>query len=140
MSTPIYKDPRELAQNLNNIPPYNKEATVKYWTQFGDGFTDDAYESWAKEKGKQLKPRTPLNPEFAKTQLARQTWQNPEKDGTYKDQYLADDEWLQESWNELFDEILEYSGLIDEDYTRSYGPIDSADKYNHYLQWKKEGN
>lgn len=133
MADKIYKSPLDLP-NIQ-IPPYNKEAAVKYWKNYGDGFTDDAYESWAKERGKQLKPRTPLNPEFAKTQLARQSWFDPEHDGTYKDQYLADDEWLEETWNDLFAEMLEE--VVDGDFTRSYGPIDSAEKYDAYLKWKE---
>lgn len=41
--------------------------------------------------------------------------------------------------DEDLEEDYEY-GDIDEDYERSYGPVDTREKYQSYLKWKKEGN
>lgn len=142
---PIYKDPRELSQKIWSVPKYNKDAIVSYLKQYGTGETDDIYKEWALKKGRQLKP-TKLNPEFLKTDFARQTYGDATE--TYADQYLNDDEWLQERWPEIAEDALDYYNNIedqeyegvDADYERSYGPVDTRSKYAAYLEWLKEGN
>lgn len=131
-----FKSPLDAA-NAMETPPYDKGALVKYFENYGSGFTDDAYEEWAKKKGKPLQGK-PLNPEFLKTDFAKQ-WYG-DRTETYKDQYSNDDEWLEESWPYYADDIYETANEyfdIDGDYERSYGPVDSYEKYKQYLESKK---
>ena len=102
-----FKNPDQLVKGWSPAKPseYDREATINYLKQFGDGFTDDAYEEWAKKKGKTLAPRTPLNPDFAESSYAKQNYGNV---GTYRDQYLNDDEWLENFWDTDWSDILEY--------------------------------
>ena len=140
MADQVFKNPGAQAEALVNVPPFNREVMVKHFQNYGDGFTDDAYEEWAKKKGKALKGK-PLNPEFLKTDFARQ-WYG-DRTETFKDQYINDDEWLEESWPYYADEIYGDANVyfdIDGDYERSFGPVDSYDKYQSYLKWKEEGN
>lgn len=132
-----FKTPGPIIDKAVNIPPFDKEKTVAYLKNYGDGFTNDDYVDWAKKKGKTLLPPKPLNPEFAKTSFAKQHYGEPI---SYADQYLNDDEYLQGYWNDAFEDILEdyFNNLdIDGDYERSFGPVDSEEKYNAYLKWKE---
>lgn len=120
MANPIYKNPLAQAEAISKVPPYDKEKTIAFYNEYGDFMTDEGYEAWAKQKGKTLGPKTPTkgyNPNSA-------YWTQHHNPTTYKDQYLADDEWLQEAWNELHDEILEYA--------------ENTRNVNEYLS-KKEG-
>lgn len=100
-----FKNPLAQSQDLQKVPPYNKEKLVAHLKNYGSGFTDDAYEDWAKAKGRELK-KTPLNKDFIGTDYHKQYY-GADKNYTYKDQYLNDDEWLQESWPYYADEILQ---------------------------------
>ena len=126
MANPIYKNPLAQSEAISKVPPYNKAALVSYLDNFGDFVTDEGYEAWAKQKGKTLGPKTPTkgyNPNSA-------YWTQHHEPTTYKDQYLADDEYLQEAWQELGNDATEwYSESTphhkvdkDEDYERSWGP------------------
>lgn len=101
----VYKTPLAQAEAISKVPQYSKDALVKYLKNFGSGFDDDAYEEWANKKGKPLQGK-PLNPEFLKTDFAKQ-WYG-DRTETYKDQYLNDDEWLQEMWPDVAEDALEY--------------------------------
>lgn len=140
MANEPYKNPLAQAEAIAT-PPYNKAALVKYFENYGSGFTDDAYEEWAKKKGKELK-KTPLNKDFIGTDYHKQYY-GADRDYTYRDQYSNDDEWLEESWpyyaNDIYEEANKYFD-IDDDYERSWGPVDTPEKYQAYLKWKKEGN
>ena len=139
----VYKTPLEQSKKWS-VPAFNKDALVSFLKQYGSGFTDDEYEEWAKKKGKELKSR-PLNPEFLKTSFAKQ-WYG-DRTETYADQYLNDDEWLQEVWPDVAEDAIDYytvegyepKDAIDGDYERSYGPVDTRQKYDAYLKWLKEG-
>ena len=98
------KRPDTIIQRLGTVPPFNKEKVVKYLKQFGDGFTNDDYVEWAKRVGKTLQPPKPLNPEFAETSFAKQHYGEPV---SYADQYLNDDDYLKEYWNDAYEAILE---------------------------------
>ena len=69
-------------------------------------------------------------------------WYGADRDYTYKDQYSNDDEWLEESWpyyaDYIYDQASDYFD-IDGDYERSWGPVDTYEKYKQYLDSKKEG-
>lgn len=140
MANNVYKTPLAQAQAISEVPPYSKDALVKFLKNYGSGFTDDAYEEWAKKKGRELK-KTPLNKDFIGTDYHKQ-WYGADRDYTYKDQYINDDEWLEESWPYYADDIYDQASDffdIDGDYERSYGPVDSYSKYKDYLRTKKEG-
>lgn len=100
----VYKNPLDAAESMK-VPEYNREHAVAYFNNYGDGFVDDAYDNWLKEKGRPAAARRPLNPEFAKTSLAKQSYFEPT---TNRDVWLNDDEWLKEMWAE------EYYPYIDE--------------------------
>lgn len=100
-----YKDPQGLINNLTKIPAFDKERTVAFLKQYGDGFTNDDYVEWAKKKGKTLQPPKPLDPEFAKTEFAKQHYGEPV---SYADQYLNDDEYLEGYWNDAYEDINNY--------------------------------
>lgn len=101
-----YKNPLDLANALNQKPTFDKDAIVSFLKQYGTSGEDDAYEQWAKARGKELK-KTPLNPEFIGTSYHKQ-WYGPDRDYTYADQYLADDDWLKEVWDEIYEDIIDY--------------------------------
>lgn len=105
MANPIYKNPLAQSEAISKVPPFDKAKMVSYFKNYGSGFTDDAYEEWAKARGKELK-KTPLNPAFIGTDYHKQ-WYGADRDYTYKDQYLNDDEWLEESWPYYADDITE---------------------------------
>lgn len=137
---PVYKTPLAQAEAISEVPPYDKKALVKFLKNYGSGFEDDAYEQWANKKGRELK-KTPLNPAFIGTAYHKQ-WYGADRDYTYKDQYSNDDEWLEESWpyyaDYIYDQASDYFD-IDGDYERSWGPVDTYEKYKQYLDSKKEG-
>lgn len=91
-------------------PEYNKEAIVAYLKNFGDSQTDDAYEEWAKSKGKQIN-REPLNPNFIGTSYHKQFY-GPDRKYTYSNQYLSDEDWLKEIWNDVAEDATEYYGTL----------------------------
>lgn len=126
-----------IVESLSKAPAFDKEKTIAFLKNYGDGFTNDSYVDWAKEKGKTLQPPKPLNPEFAKTSFAKQHYGDPV---SYADQYLNDDDFLNWYWEGVYPDILEdyYSRQgIDDDYERSFGPVDSEEKYQAYLKWKE---
>ncbi len=132
--------PKPIVDRLGKIPAFNKERTIAFLKQYGDGFTNDDYVDWAKKKGKTLSAPKPLNPEFAKTEFAKQHYGEPV---SYADQYLNDDEYLEGYWNDAYEDINEhyFSGLgIDDDYERSFGPVTNDEQYQSYLKWKEKGN
>lgn len=45
----------------------------------------------------------------------------------------------EEEGGDWFEYLNEFSD-VDDDYERSYGPVDTQEKYNAYLKWVKEGN
>jgi len=100
-----YKSPLELANAIQSVPPYSKEKTIAYLEQFGDHVTDEAYEDWAKKQNKKIGPREPIttNPEVLNTSYFREH-QNPE--GSYRNQYLKDDFFLKDFWENNYDAIL----------------------------------
>lgn len=118
-----FKNPVDLANDINKVPAFNKQALVRYLKNYGSGFDDDNYEEWATKKGKKLN-KTPLNPNFIGTSFHKQ-WYGDGHDYTYAPQYLEDDEWLQEVWKDVYDEALEYNRNFsreDADDERSWGP------------------
>ena len=126
----VFKSPLAQSQAWQ-VPKYNKAALVAYLKNYGSGFTDDAYEEWAKKKGKPLQSK-PLNKDFIGTPYHRQYY--GDKTTTYADQYLNDDEWLQEAWPSYSEDATDYYETIkpqkverDEDYERSWG--EDSDKY-----------
>lgn len=45
--------------------------------------------------------------------------------------------------NDIYERALKkayFGSDIDSDYERSWGPVDTDEKYQEYLEWKKEGN
>ena len=99
-----FKNPLTQSEDLQKVPPYNKEATIKWLENYGDFVTDDAYESWALSKGKQLGPKTKDTSGY-----------------TYQDQYLGDDEFLQKVWNENHPDISAWSKtLADQKKVKNY--------------------
>lgn len=105
-----------LEQSINQMveetktPPFDKEAIKTYYKQFGDGFTDDAYELWAEQKGKKLGPKTPFDKGFAETDYKKQHYGGA--DGTYADQYLNDEEFLREAWETIYPDVQEYQEYL----------------------------
>lgn len=97
----IFKSP--LAQSIalkgqkDGAPDFDKDVLIDYLTQYGDFVTDDAYEEWALKKGKQLgkKQRDALG------------------ETRYPD-YINDEDWLKESWNEIYPEAIEYSNYLNQ--------------------------
>lgn len=144
MAQQVFKNPAAQAESLK-IPAFNKDAIVAYLKQYGTGFTDDNYKAWATKKGKKVVGK-PLDPAFLKTDFGRQNYGDAKE--TYADQYLNDDEWLQEAWNELYEDAQDYYDNYDEvefddvdgDYERSYGPVDTRAKYKQYQDWKANGD
>jgi len=140
---PTYKNPLDLANALNQKPEFNKEGTIEYLKQFASSETDDDYEKWAKGQGKTLKPKTPFDPGFAQSSYKKQYYGDAE--GSYSDQYLADEDYLKKVYNDIYDDIDDYYAEqhykdIDADYERSFGPVDTRSKYAAYQKWLKEGN
>lgn len=133
-----FKSPLEQSQAMAKIPAFDKAATISFLKQYGDAMTDYGYEAWAKERGKQLAPKTPT-PGYDPQQSFFAQHMNPD---TYANQYLNDDEWLQEYFKENYNDIDEYItdygyDGIDDDYERSFGPVNSREKYDSYLKWKE---
>jgi hypothetical protein len=97
----IYKSPLQqsiaLKGQRDGVPEFNKEVLIDYLTQYGDFVTDDAYEEWALKKGKQLGPK--------KHDALGET--------RYGD-YINDEDWLKETWNELYPEAIEYSDHLNQ--------------------------
>ena len=92
--------------DIEKVPEFDIDAIRRYYKQYGDGFTDDAYEEWANKKGKKLAPKRPFNEEFAKTDFKKQYYGDSE--GTYQDQYLNDEDFLRESWEVEYPYIKEF--------------------------------
>ena len=101
-----FKEVDPIVESLSKAPAFDKEKTQAYLKQYGTGMTDDAYVDFAKRKGKTLQPPKPLNPEFLKTDYAKQNYGDAKT--TYSDQYLNDDDFLTEFWNDLWEDILDY--------------------------------
>ena len=87
-----FKSPLAQAEAISKVPPYNKEVLLDFLTQYGDFMTDEGYEAWAQEKGKKLGPRG--RDALGETRFG---------------DYSNDDEWLQEAWEYLHPDALEYS-------------------------------
>lgn len=85
-----FKNPLAQSQDLQKVPPYNRQATYDWLSNYGDDITDDVYRRWATSQGKPLKGI-----------------QGPHSI-TYRDQYLQDEDWLQHVWNEAHPDILRY--------------------------------
>lgn len=139
----VFKTPGQLVdakpETTNQIPEFNKDALVRYLKNYGSGFDDDAYEQWATQKGKQL-TKTPLNPEFVGTPYHKQ-WYGEGHDYTYAPQYLEDEDWLREVWNNAYQDALDYNELYaprDADDERSWGPAyedeELDEEYNYKLK------
>ena len=134
-----YKNPLAQADAISKIPEFNKEAIVRYLKNYGSGFDDDNYEAWAKQKGKPLQGK-PLNPEFLKTSFAKQ-WYG-DRTETYADQYLNDDEWLQEVWPDVAEDALEYNRQFapkDADEERAWGPSHENEDLEELYKYKLGG-
>jgi len=131
----VFKNPLAQSEAISKTPTFNKAALVAYLKNYGSGFTDDAYEEWAKKKGKQLQGK-PLNPEFLKTDFAKQ-WYG-DRTETYADQYLNDDEWLQEMWPDVAEDALEYNQAfaIQDQSGRTYSSLSEAQEHSKMLEQK----
>ena len=135
------KTPLELANNFNKNSDFVKSRIVNFLQNYASSETDDSYEQWAAQQGKQLAPKKPFDPEFAKTDYKKQYYGDAE--GSYSDQYLNDEDFLKYADQSLAADGMwddyEYAG-IDGDYERSYGPVRNDEGYQAYLEWKKQGN
>ena len=122
----VFKSPLDQAESLKQPNGYDRARVLNFLENFGDHVTDDSYLDFAKERG--ITPGTP-----------------DEKRGYYNE-YIKNEDFLKHVYDELDkygewedEDEVEYKD-IDEDYERSYGPVDTQEKYNAYLKWKKEGN
>lgn len=134
----IYKNPQEMANNLKQNNSFVKSRVLNFLQNFASSETDDSYEQWAAQQGKQLQPKKPFNPGFANSSYKKQYYGDAE--GDYSDQYLNDEDFLryvdeQLAADDYWDDY-EYAG-IDADYERSYGPVRNDEGYQAYLKWKK---
>lgn len=97
----IYKSPLQQSIALKaakeGVPEFDLDAIRDYFTQYGDFMTDDAYEEWALKRGKQLGP---------KQKDALGTTRFPD--------YINDEEYLQDAWNEIYPEVLEYQDYLNQ--------------------------
>lgn len=98
---PIYKSPLEQSIALKGakegVPDFDLNAIKDYLTQYGDFVTDDSYREWALKKGKQI------------GQPSKNALGN-----TLFDQYINDEEYLRDAWNELYPEAIEYQDHLNQ--------------------------
>ena len=121
MAKETFKNPLAQAESFK-VNDYDRDRVLNFLENYGDQVTDDAYLDFAKEKGIQV-------------------GQPDEKRG-YFNEYIKNEDFLKRihddkaKYNEWDD--YEFAG-IDDDYTRSFGPVTKGDQYQSYLKWKKEG-
>lgn len=131
------KTPLELANAFKNNSDFVKSRVVNFLQNYATSETDDAYEKWAAQQGKQLAPKKAFNPGFANSSYKKQYY--GDATGSYEDQYLNDEDFLKYLDSELAADDMwadyEYAG-IDDDYLRSYGPIRNDKSYQAYLDCK----
>ena len=117
-----FKTPDQLANNLYKNHAYDKERVLNFLENYGDHMTDDAYVEFAKSKG--FEPKN-----------------YDEKGRGYYNEYIKNEDFLKHVSDSLAEngewDDYQYAG-IDADYERSFGSVDTPEKYKAYLQWKKE--
>ena len=95
----IYKSPLQqsiaLKGEKDGIPEFDLNAIKDYYTQYGDFVTDDAYENWALAHGKQL--GEPDRDALGQTRFSA---------------YINDEDFLHDSWNEIYPEVIEYQDYL----------------------------
>ena len=95
MANPIYKNPLAQSEAISKVPPFDKDALIDFFTQYGDFMTDEGYEAWAKEKGKTLGP-------IGHDALG---------ETRYPD-YINDEDYLKDAWNEVYEDAIEYKNRL----------------------------